>query len=393
MRTPISILISSTFILWLLSASSQGLAQEQLDPDFVPPEAIPGSPSPSINAGNTPKPSANPLLNSGSYPALNPAMNPELNPALNQSFYFHQPKGWPFEPEFVVPALNPNLQPVGGYTGLGSDVSSFTKIPEMPPVLTFQMPSLTGTAGINTNTSAQVSSGQNGVPILSAGPYSGLNDKDCPDCIKKESEIQLGAPTGDASKQVQAPDVTTSAFMSSSVGQGTTASFAEDENRKSVPQTVPQSDPIVVLQTTKGTIVIQLFKQFAPKTVANFIDLVNKGFYNGVAWHRVVPGFVIQAGCPKGDGTGMYIDPQSGETRKLELELSQTLRHNAPGVVAMARFGNDMNSASSQFYITLSALPKLDNKYTIFGGVVSGIEVIHQITPQDRIMAASAKGN
>jgi cyclophilin family peptidyl-prolyl cis-trans isomerase len=154
----------------------------------------------------------------------------------------------------------------------------------------------------------------------------------------------------------------------------------------------PLPDPLAVIQTTKGTVTIRLFRQYAPKTVANFIELAQMGFYNNLTWHRVVPGFVVQTGCPKGDGTGGFIDPQTGKQRTLPLELDQHLHHNSPGVVAMARFGSDLNSASSQFYITLSAQPRLDNKYTVFGGVVSGMEAVQNITPQDKILGVALKG-
>jgi cyclophilin family peptidyl-prolyl cis-trans isomerase len=144
-------------------------------------------------------------------------------------------------------------------------------------------------------------------------------------------------------------------------------------------------DPMAIITTTKGVITVRLFRQLAPNTVGNFLDLANKGFYNGLKWHRVVPGFCIQTGCPKGDGTGGYIDPVTNQERYIKLETSQRLRHNAAGVVAMARFGNNYDSASSQFYITLSAQPHLDGKYAIFGGVVSGMEVVRQISTSDRI--------
>jgi peptidyl-prolyl cis-trans isomerase B (cyclophilin B) len=148
-----------------------------------------------------------------------------------------------------------------------------------------------------------------------------------------------------------------------------------------------QPDPIAVVTTTKGPITIRLFRAFAPNTVANFLDLAQKGFYNGLAWHRVVPGFCIQTGCPKGDGTGSYIDPVTNQVRYLKLELSQKLKHNSPGVVAMARFGNNYDSASSQFYITLSPQTHLDNKYAIFGGVISGMDTVNRIAVGDKIVS------
>jgi cyclophilin family peptidyl-prolyl cis-trans isomerase len=199
-----------------------------------------------------------------------------------------------------------------------------------------------------------------------AGPFSTAM-KGCPMCQKKAAE----AAAARAAQEAQA---------------------AQARGAQVPASNAALPDPIAVIQTTKGVITVRLFRQFAPKTVANFIDLAQKGFYNNLTWHRVVPNFVVQTGCPKGDGTGGYIDPQTGKERTLPLELDQHLHHNAAGVVAMARFGSDMNSASSQFYITLKALPNLDNKYTVFGGVVSGMEAVQNITPQDRIVGVELKG-
>ena len=152
-----------------------------------------------------------------------------------------------------------------------------------------------------------------------------------------------------------------------------------------VPSTAVVKDPLAIIQTSKGTIVIRLFRKLAPNTVANFIDLAQRGFYNGLVFHRVEPGFVIQAGCPKGDGTGEFIEPTSQKPRRIALETSPRLQHNAPGVVAMARFGNDLNSASSQFYITLGAAHHLNGKYAVFGGVMKGMDVASQIKIGDKI--------
>lgn len=149
-------------------------------------------------------------------------------------------------------------------------------------------------------------------------------------------------------------------------------------------------DPIAVLETSKGTIQIRLFRKYAPKTVDNFMDLITKGFYNGLTFHRVEPGFCIQGGDPNGDGTGVYIDPESHTSRFLPLETSPTLRHNQAGVVAMAR-GQSQDSASCQFYITLGAQPSLDNQYAVFGGVISGMEVVNSIVKGDKIVSVSLR--
>jgi peptidyl-prolyl cis-trans isomerase B (cyclophilin B) len=135
------------------------------------------------------------------------------------------------------------------------------------------------------------------------------------------------------------------------------------------------TDPIVSIETTKGTIKVQVFKTDAPITAENFLDLVGKGFYNGLSFHRYEPGFVIQGGCPKGTGTGDYKDPATGKTRNIQLEKKPNLKHNAAGMVAMARSDNP-NSASCQYYITLAAADFLDNPpgYAVFGKVVEGLD-------------------
>lgn len=129
-------------------------------------------------------------------------------------------------------------------------------------------------------------------------------------------------------------------------------------------------NPVVVIETNMGNFEIELFPKIAPKTVKNFLDLTNKGFYNGLTFHRVIKGFVIQGGDPKGDGTG-------GPGYTIPAEFSN-LKHET-GTVAMARRPNDINSAGSQFYICLAPQPALDGQYTIFGKVISGLDVVMKI--------------
>ena len=145
-------------------------------------------------------------------------------------------------------------------------------------------------------------------------------------------------------------------------------------------------DPIVVMQTTKGTIVMRIFLGLCPQNASSFLDLVSHGFYNGLTFHRV-EGWVIQGGDPRGNGTGNFVDPQTGQTRYLRLETNRNLRHNGPGVVAMAH-SRSPNSASCQFYITKKAAPALDGQYSIFGGVVQGMDVVYNISIGDRILSA-----
>ena len=144
-------------------------------------------------------------------------------------------------------------------------------------------------------------------------------------------------------------------------------------------------DPIATIETDKGNIVIRLFRQYAPKTTANFIDLAGKGVYNGLTFHRVEPGFCIQGGDPRGDGFGVYYEPGTQQPRILPLETNPYLKHNAPGVVAMAHFPKNPNTASCQFYITLAPEPQLDGDYSIFGGVIQGMDVVNKIAKGDKM--------
>lgn len=139
--------------------------------------------------------------------------------------------------------------------------------------------------------------------------------------------------------------------------------------------TKPETGRWAVIETNKGTIKIALYEKDAPKTTANFIELAERKFYDGLKFHRVVPGFVIQGGDPKGDGTG-------GSGKTIKLETSPKLKHDAAGVVAMARSANP-DSASSQFYITLAPTPHLDGGYAVFGRVTEGLNVVKKIQPND----------
>ena len=137
------------------------------------------------------------------------------------------------------------------------------------------------------------------------------------------------------------------------------------------------ANPTATVRTTLGDIRIELFRDRVPKTVENFVTLTRKGFYNGLAFHRVIPGFMIQGGCPKGDGTG---DPGY----EIPDEFHATLRHDGPGVLSMANRGP--NTGGSQFFITLAATPWLDRKHAVFGRVRAGQEVVEKIAavPRDQ---------
>ncbi len=129
-----------------------------------------------------------------------------------------------------------------------------------------------------------------------------------------------------------------------------------------------------IIETGKGTIKAELYVSKAPITTANFISLANSGFYNGLKFHRVEPGFVVQGGDPKGDGTG-------GSGKQIPLEINPELKH-VKGALAMART-NDPNSATSQFYITLADIPFLNGNYAVFGKVVRGMDVVEKLKVGD----------
>jgi peptidylprolyl isomerase/peptidyl-prolyl cis-trans isomerase B (cyclophilin B) len=133
---------------------------------------------------------------------------------------------------------------------------------------------------------------------------------------------------------------------------------------------------VVTMKTTKGTIKFTLLPQYAPLTVENFIKLAKKKFYDGLTFHRVVPGFVIQGGDPAGNGSG-------GPGWTIKGEFSE--RKHLLGTVAMARTP-DPNSAGSQFYICLGALPSLDGQYATFGQVFDGLDVVQKIVVGDKML-------
>ncbi|OUR93162.1 hypothetical protein A9Q84_21860 [Halobacteriovorax marinus] len=136
----------------------------------------------------------------------------------------------------------------------------------------------------------------------------------------------------------------------------------------------------VLIRTAKGNIVFKLYPKEAPNTVTRFIALVQSGFYDGLKFHRVHPNFLIQMGDPSGTGKG-----GSGEKLKAEFNKLQHIK----GTVAMARKPEDEDSADSQFYITLTTLAHLDGNYTVFGQVIEGLDVLDNITLNDKVITIS----
>lgn len=133
----------------------------------------------------------------------------------------------------------------------------------------------------------------------------------------------------------------------------------------------------IKIETTAGDIEANLFAKDAPRTVENFVTLSKKGFYDGIIFHRVIPGFMIQTGDPTGTGRG-------GPGYSFADEFSPALRHNKPGILSMANSGPNTNG--SQFFITETPTPHLDGRHSVFGEVTKGMDVVTQIanTPRDR---------
>ena len=138
----------------------------------------------------------------------------------------------------------------------------------------------------------------------------------------------------------------------------------------------PMAKSKFVIETTMGTIEGELYNDKAPNTVKNFTDLAKKGFYDGLIFHRVIPDFMIQTGDPTGTGMG-------GPGYSFADEFSPELRHDRPGVFAMANSGPNTNG--SQFFITEVPTPWLDNRHSVFGHVTEGIEIVKEIArvPRD----------
>jgi cyclophilin family peptidyl-prolyl cis-trans isomerase len=176
------------------------------------------------------------------------------------------------------------------------------------------------------------------------------------------------------------------AFVAVSAAQTATAQTGK---------TSPGAGPVVVLETTKGVIEFETYPNEAPKTVAHILGLIKRNFYNGIRVHRVEPNFVIQFGDPqtrdvtKRDMWGR--GPGAGSGKPVGVGEAHKNRPHKLGSVAMAHAGN-IAQADSQMYITLRPTPPLNGKYTVFGQVISGMDVVSKIQVGDVIKRASVKG-
>ena len=140
----------------------------------------------------------------------------------------------------------------------------------------------------------------------------------------------------------------------------------------------------VTIETNKGTITAELYGEKVPVTVANFVNLAQRGYYDGISFHRVIPDFMIQTGDPLGNGTG-------GPGYKFADEIDRSLAHSGPGVLSMANAGPNTNG--SQFFITHKATPWLDGKHAVFGKVTSGQDVVDSIAQGDKMVKVSISGD
>ena len=131
---------------------------------------------------------------------------------------------------------------------------------------------------------------------------------------------------------------------------------------------------IAEFNTNKGIFKIELFYDKAPTTVGNFLKLVNDGFYDGLIFHRVIPNFMIQGGCPHGSGRG-------GPGYTIKDEFDPGLKHDSKGILSMANAGP--NTGGSQFFITVEPTPWLDGKHSVFGKVIEGMDVVEKISKVD----------
>ena len=140
----------------------------------------------------------------------------------------------------------------------------------------------------------------------------------------------------------------------------------------------------ITINTSKGDIDLTLFPDDAPVTVTSFLSLASKSFYDGLSFHRVIPNFMIQGGCPLGTGTG-------NPGYKFECECKPHRRHDKPGILSMANAGPNTNG--SQFFITHGPTPHLDGKHTVFGETTQGQDVIDSIQGGDLIKSITVHGS
>lgn len=160
----------------------------------------------------------------------------------------------------------------------------------------------------------------------------------------------------------------------------------------SVAQSSPGAGPVVVLETARGTVEFETYPEDAPKTVAGILALVTKGFYDGLRFHRAEPDFLVQIGDPATrDLSKQEWWGRGGAGQPIGVAEITKKRRHVRGAVAMAYAGNNPKAADSQFYIVLQPAPKLDARYTVFGRVITGMEVVDRLQRTDVLTRAFVK--
>lgn len=143
---------------------------------------------------------------------------------------------------------------------------------------------------------------------------------------------------------------------------------------KSEAMSAKEANPVIRIMTSKGDMMVELFEDECPNTVANMIGLAESGFYRGMSFHRVIPGFMAQGGCPNSREGSLGTPGTGGPGYRFADEFSKTLKHTGRGILSMANSGPNTNG--SQFFITFAATPWLDGHHTVFGKVIGGMEVL-----------------
>ena len=159
-------------------------------------------------------------------------------------------------------------------------------------------------------------------------------------------------------------------FFAAGCTSGSIISKKGNDSTNTQKENIIMKNRIAVIQTNHGIMELELYEKRAPITTKNFIELANKGFYNNQTFHRIIKDFMIQGGCPKGDGTG-------GPGYAIKDEFNPELRHSSAGVLSMANAGP--NTGGSQFFITLVPAPWLDDKHAVFGHLIKGENVLKEI--------------
>lgn len=185
----------------------------------------------------------------------------------------------------------------------------------------------------------------------------------------------VNEPTPTATASNSRPDVENETEEADDMGKGNALGPTGKSYSSPPPMTIdPGKEYTAVFETEKGEFRVRLFADKAPKTVNNFVFLAREGYYDDTTFHRVIPGFMAQAGDPTGTGAG-------GPGYTFEDEFHPELKHDGPGILSMANRGPDTNG--SQFFITYESTPWLDGKHTVFGKVESGMDVVESIRERD----------